>query len=90
MLIAEVIEKGPFDKPTTKVKAGIVIEKIDGKEMTPETDYYVLLNDKVKKKTLVSLYNPKTKERWEEVVIPIKDSELSALLYERWVKQRCV
>ena len=48
----------------------------------------MLLNDKVKKKTLVSLYNPKTKERWEEVVIPIKDSELSALLYERWVKQR--
>ena len=88
MLIAEVIEKGPFDKATTKVKAGIVIEKIDGKEITPETDYYVLLNDKVKKKTLVSLYNPKTKERWEEVVIPIKDSELSALLYERWVKQR--
>ena len=88
MLIAEVIEKGPFDKATTKVKAGIIIEKIDGKEITPETDYYVLLNDKVKKKTLVSLYNPKTKERWEEVVIPIKDSELSALLYERWVKQR--
>ena len=88
MLIAEVIEKGPFDKATTKVKAGIVIEKIDGKEITPETDYYVLLNDKVKKKTLVSLYNPKTKERWEEVVIPIMDSELSALLYERWVKQR--
>lgn len=88
MLIAEVIEKGPFDKATTKVKAGIVIEKIDGKEITLETDYYVLLNDKVKKKTLVSLYNPKTKERWEEVVIPIKDSELSALLYERWVKQR--
>ena len=31
MLIAEVIEKGPFDKATTKVKAGVVIEKIDGK-----------------------------------------------------------
>ena len=30
----------------------------------------------------------KTKERWEEVVIPIRDSELSTLLYERWVKQR--
>ena len=88
MLIAEVIEKGPFDKATTKVKAGVVIEKIDGKEITPEADYYVLLNDKVKKKTLVSLYDPKTKERWEEVVIPIRDSELSALLYERWVKQR--
>ena len=70
------------------MKAGVVIEKIDGKEITPEADYYVLLNDKVKKKTLVSLYDPKTKERWEEVVIPIRDSELSALLYERWVKQR--
>ena len=33
MLIAEVIEKGPFDKATTKVKAGVVIEKIDGKEI---------------------------------------------------------
>ncbi len=88
MLIAEVLEKGPFDKADTKVKAGAIIEKIDGTEITPETDYYTLLNDKAKKKTLVSLYNAKTKERWEEVVIPIKDSELNQLLYERWVKQR--
>ncbi|EKU88469.1 S41 family peptidase [Bacteroides oleiciplenus] len=88
MLIAEVIEKGPFDKADTKVKAGTIIEKIDGTEITPETDYYTLLNDKAKKKTLVSLYDAKTKERWEEVVIPIKDSELNQLLYERWVKQR--
>ncbi|MCQ4948023.1 hypothetical protein NE602_28005, partial [Bacteroides cellulosilyticus] len=68
-----VIQKGRFDKSTTKVKAGIIIEKIAGKEISPETDYYVLLNDKVKKKSLVSLYNPKTKERREEVVIHIKD-----------------
>lgn len=51
-------------------------------------DYYTLLNDKAKKKTLVSLYNPQTKERWEEVVIPISNSMLSTLLYARWVKQR--
>ncbi|WP_294615542.1 S41 family peptidase [uncultured Bacteroides sp.] len=88
MLIAEVIEKGPFDKADSKVKAGIIIEKIDGREITPEMDYYTLLNDKAKKKTLVSLYDAKTKERWEEVVIPIRDSELNQLLYERWVKQR--
>ena len=88
MLIAEVIEKGPFDKADSKVKAGTIIEKIDGTEITPEMDYYTLLNDKAKKKTLVSLYDAKTKERWEEVVIPIRDSELNQLLYERWVKQR--
>lgn len=88
MLIAEVIEKGPFDNANTKAKAGIVIEKIDGTEITPEMDYYTLLNDKAKKKTLTSLYNPQTKERWEEVVIPISNGILSDLLYTRWVKQR--
>ena len=88
MRIAEVIEKGPFDNASTKAKAGIIIEKIDGTEITPEMDYYTLLNDKAKKKTLVSLYNPQTKERWEEVVIPISGSALNTLLYTRWVKQR--
>ena len=88
MRIAEVLEKGPFDTANTKAATGIVIEKIDGTEITPEMDYYTLLNDKAKKKTLVSLYNPQTKERWEEVVIPISNSMLSTLLYTRWVKQR--
>ena len=88
MRIAEVIEKGPFDNASTKAKTGIIIEKIDGTEITPEMDYYTLLNDKAKKKTLVSLYNPQTKERWEEVVIPISGSALNTLLYTRWVKQR--
>lgn len=88
MLIAEVIEKGPFDNANTKVKAGVVIEKIDGTEITPEMDYYTLLNNKAKKKTLVSLFNPQTKERWEEVTIPISNGALSDLLYARWVKQR--
>lgn len=88
MRIAEVIEKGPFDRAGTKVKAGVVIEKIDGTEITPEMDYYTLLNNKAKKKTLISLYNPQTGERWEEVVIPVSNSVLSNLLYNRWVKQR--
>lgn len=88
MLISEVIEKGPFDKADTKVKTGVVIEKIDGVEITPEIDYYTLLNNKAKKKTLISLYNLQTKERWEEVIIPISNGALSDLLYARWIKQR--
>lgn len=88
MLISEVIEKGPFDKADTKVKAGVVIEKIDGTEITPEMDYYTLLNDKARKKTLVSLYDPQTEARWEEVIVPISNGALSYLLYTRWVKQR--
>lgn len=88
MLISEVIEKGPFDRADTKVRAGIIIEKIDGEEIIPEMDYYTLLNNKAKKKTLISLYNPQNKERWEEVIIPISNGAFNNLLYTRWVKQR--
>ena len=87
-LISEVVEKGPFDHARSKVKAGDIIEKIDGQEITPESDYSILLNGKARKKTLVTLYNPQTKERWEEVVVPISNGALNDLLYARWVKQR--
>lgn len=88
LLISEVVEKGPFDHARSKVKAGNIIEKIDGQEITPESDYSVLLNGKARKKTLVTLYNPQTKERWEEVVVPVSNGVMSDLLYARWVKQR--
>lgn len=88
VLIAEVIEKGPFDNARSKVKAGAVIEKIDGREIAPDTDYTALLNGKAGKKTLVSLYNPANGERWEEVVMPVSGGTLNNLLYMRWVKQR--
>ena len=87
-MISEVVEKGPIDHARSKVKAGDIIEKIDGQEITPESDYSILLNGKARKKTLVTLYNPQTKERWEEVVVPISNGALNDLLYARWVKQR--
>ena len=52
MLIAEVVEKGPFDTANTRVKAGTVIEKIDGVEITPDADYYTLLNNRHGRKHL--------------------------------------
>ena len=47
-----------------------------------------MLNSMAKKKTLVSIYNPATGERWDEVVLPITSSAQNSLLYDRWVKQR--
>ena len=88
MQIAEVIEKGPFDHSRTKVKAGCIIEKINGEEITLDNDITCLLNNKAGKKTLISIYNPQSKERWEEVVIPVTNGQLNGLLYKRWVKQR--
>ena len=88
MQIAEIIEKGPFDHSRTKVKAGCIIEKINGEEITLDNDITCLLNNKAGKKTLISIYNPQSKERWEEVVMPVTNGQLSGLLYKRWVKQR--
>lgn len=50
MKIAEVIEKGPFDHSRTKVKAGCIIEKINGEELAPDKDITALLNNKAGKK----------------------------------------
>ena len=86
--IAEVVEKSPFDHANSKVKAGHIIEKIDGEPITATTDYAALLNKKAKKKTLVTIYDPATKSRWDEVVMPITSGAMSDLLYDRWVKQR--
>lgn len=86
--IAEVVEKSPFDQARSKVKAGNIIEKIDGQEVTPEVDYSTLLANKAGKKTLVSLYHPQSGERWEEVIAPISNGRFNNLLYDRWTKQR--
>lgn len=88
LLIDEVIEKGPFDQARSKVKAGMVIEKIDGQEVKAGMDYYPLLNNKSGKRVLVSVYDPSTKTRWDEIIVPISKGALNSLLYKRWVKQR--
>ena len=86
LLIDEVLEKGPFDKKHSKVEAGNIIEKIDGVEITKDMDYYPLLNKKVGKQVLVTVYNPETKQRWEEIVKPISKGTQNELLYQRWIK----
>ena len=85
--IAEVIEQGPLDKAVSKVIAGTIIEKIDG-QSTDSIDFYQLLNRKVDKLILLSVYNPSTNKRWEESVKPISSGEEGELLYKRWVKNR--
>ncbi len=82
--IAEVVEGGPFDKEKSKVKAGDLIQKIDGVEITQGMDYYPLLNNKVGKTVLVTL--GEGKDTWEETVKPISHGAMNELLYQRWVK----
>lgn len=84
----EVIAGGPFDRATSRMRAGDVIEAINGEKVSADSDWSKLLNNTGKKKTLVSIYDPKTGERREEVVIPISSAVENNLLYNRWVKSR--
>ncbi|MBD5304322.1 MAG: peptidase S41 [Bacteroides sp.] len=87
-VIEEIIEKGPFDRASTKVKSGDVIEAINGESTVDLPDWEVLLNNTAGKKTLVSFRRPSTGEKWDEVVLPIRSAAMSDLLYNRWVKSR--
>ena len=87
-VIEEIVAKGPFDRASTKVKPGDVIEAINGESTKDLPDWEVLLNNTAGKKTLVSLRRPSTGETWEEVVLPISTGALNELLYRRWVKSR--
>ena len=51
--IKEVIEKGPLVRSGSKIKAGVIIEKIDGTAITAGTNYFPLLNRKAGKNTLL-------------------------------------
>ena len=86
--VAEVIQYGPFDTEHSKVEKGCIIEKIDGIEIKAGEDFYPLLNRKAGQKVLVSVYNPETKARWDEVVKPVTQGVISELLYHRWIKSR--
>ena len=86
--IAEVLKNGPLNKAFSKVKAGNIIEKIDGEVIATNIDFYQLLNRKVDKNMLLSLLDPSNNTRWEEVVKPISLGAENQLLYKRWVESR--
>jgi len=86
--VAEIIAGGPLDKAALKIKAGHVIEKIDGLALDRATDHYKNLNRKAGKLTLLSILDPATGTRWDEAVKPISLGEEGGLLYRRWVRNR--
>ena len=83
--IMEVLEGGPFINAKTKIKKGVIIEKINGETITADMDWNRLLNRQAGKNILLSLYDPSTKQRWDESTKPISQGEEQGLLYQRWV-----
>ena len=86
--VAEVLDGGPLDKAALKIRAGHIVEKIDGLAIDGSFDHARLLNRKAGQLTLLSVFDPLSKQRWEEAVKPIALSEEGPLLYRRWVNAR--
>ncbi len=83
--ITEVITNGPADWANSKIKAGMVIEKIDGEAITATKDWSQLLNRKAGTNVLVAVLDKNANTRFEEVIKPINSAAEQALLYNRWV-----
>ncbi|MGH9869660.1 MAG: S41 family peptidase [Candidatus Polarisedimenticolia bacterium] len=86
--ILEVIEGSPLQQTGTRIKAGTVIEAIDGTTIAAGSEWNALLNQKAGQPVRLALLDPDTKDRWEETVRPITQGEQQRLLYLRWARSR--
>ncbi len=83
--IEEVVLGGPLDRSGLNVKAGAIIEMIDGEMVTADKDLAQYLNRKSGKTVLLSLNENGVKR--EITVKAISTGEENGLLYRRWVKR---
>lgn len=83
--IAEVIKRSPLALQNTSVKAGCIIEKIDGQKIVRDSDYNYMLDGKVGKPVRLSVFNPQTNKRFNVTIRAISKYAQQELLYKRWV-----
>jgi len=76
-----------LDKAGLEVKAGRIIEKINGEMISPDQDVASFLNRLAGKFTLLEILDPKTQKREMVTIKPISQRAESGLLYKRWVKK---
>ena len=79
--IAEVIRRSPFANANTKVKAGDIIEAIDGIKIQAGKDYNYLLDGKAGKTVRITIKNRKDNIN----IKAISKGQEEDLLYRRWV-----
>ena len=83
--IEEIIKDGPLDKAGLNIKPGMIIESIDGGNITPDKDLAQYLNRKEGKNTLLVITDGAVRK--ELILKPISLGEENALLYKRWVRK---
>jgi Tol biopolymer transport system component len=83
--VTEVLASGPLDNATNKIKAGDIIQKINGNAIEPNTNWNKLMLNKQDKNTLLTI-KPAKGSAFEETLKPISTGAESGLMYQRWVK----
>jgi tricorn protease len=83
--VLEVIERGPLSQLEKPLEAGGIIEKINGREIVAGENHYARLWRLEGERVLLSFHDPKSGERWEEVVRPVGLRKESELTYRRWL-----
>ena len=86
--IAGVLQKGPTDKPSSRILPGEYVLSIDGADVRPDEDYYLTLMDKTGKTVEVLVNTKPTKEGARTVKVkPINPGDWSNLEYDQRVTQ---
>ncbi len=83
--VLEVIKRGPFAVRNTGVTPGCIIEQIDGHSIKAGEDYNWMLDGKADKPVRVTVRKPQGGQTFDVVVKPVSQSQLSTLVYKRWV-----
>lgn len=86
--IEEILEGGPLILAKSKIRAGMILEKIDGTTIGAAAEFDSLLNRKAGQPTLLTVFDPAQNVRFSESIRPISLGEQEELLYRRWVKTR--
>ena len=83
--ITEVLKDGPLARAGLNIKAGTIIDAIDGEAIAADKDLALFLNRKAGKKVLLTVSDAGAKR--DIVVTPISLADENRLLYTRWVKR---
>jgi len=84
--ITEVIDGGPLDKESLDIKAGMIIQKIDGETVSSNKDMASYLNRKADKFTLLEVTDANGKNAKQLTVKPVSLGAERGLLYDRFVR----
>jgi C-terminal processing protease CtpA/Prc len=85
--VLEVIAGGPLDTANSQIKAGMLIESIDGEPIAAGAEFDSLLNLKTGKLVVLEVQDPSTGKHFEQTLKAISLNAERELLYKRWVRQ---